>query len=192
MVIVWPSKPSVSKTWKTSTMNIRKLRGLHSHDIVNPIICHQFLAIILILRPALTKLANVLWTRELQKRLDADNIPITAITIHPGFVNTFSDRWPFPRVSRWLVNLFFATPDRGAFTSLIAAASPAVWADPQKYKGAYLQPVGELVEPSDQAKDPKLAEELWRTTENYLEGIGLWCYVVSWFRIAILLDLLIT
>jgi len=128
---------------------------------------------ILILCPGLTKLANVLWTRELQKRLDTDNIPITAITLHPGSVNTFSDRLPFPRVSRWLVNLFFATPDRGAFTSLIAAASPAVRADPQKYKGVYLRPVGELVEPSEQAKDPKLAEELWRTTENYLEGIGL-------------------
>ena len=111
--------------------------------------------------------------KRVTKRLDSDNIPITAITLHPGTVNTFSDRLPFPHVSRWLMNLLFATPDRGAFTSLIAAASPAVRADPQKYKGAYLQPVGELVEPSDQAKDPKLAEELWRTTENYLEGIGL-------------------
>jgi NAD(P)-dependent dehydrogenase (short-subunit alcohol dehydrogenase family) len=155
-------------------MNVGKLYGLQCHDMVNPIMCHQFLAIILILCPALTKLANVLWTRELQKHLDSDNIPITAITLHPGTVNTsISDRLPFPRASRWLMNLFLAMPDRGAFTSLIAAASPAVRADPQKYKGVYLQPVGELVEPSDQAKDPKLAEELWRTTESYLEGIGL-------------------
>jgi len=35
---------------------------------------------------AYTKLANVLWTKELQRRFDAGKIPITAVAIHPGNV----------------------------------------------------------------------------------------------------------
>lgn len=35
---------------------------------------------------AYTKLANVLWTNELQRRFDAQEIPITAMSVHPGNV----------------------------------------------------------------------------------------------------------
>ena len=35
---------------------------------------------------AYTKLANVLWTNELQRRFDAEKIPITAMSVHPGNV----------------------------------------------------------------------------------------------------------
>jgi len=35
-----------------------------------------------------TKLANILYTKELQKRLDADNIPIVVRAVHPGGVWT--------------------------------------------------------------------------------------------------------
>jgi hypothetical protein len=35
---------------------------------------------------AYTKLANVLWTNELQRRFDAGKIPITAMSVHPGNV----------------------------------------------------------------------------------------------------------
>lgn len=37
-------------------------------------------------RAAYTKLANVLWTAELQRRFDAEKIPITVMSIHPGNV----------------------------------------------------------------------------------------------------------
>ena len=38
------------------------------------------------IRAAYTKLANVLWTNELQRRFDAGKIPITAMSVHPGNV----------------------------------------------------------------------------------------------------------
>jgi hypothetical protein len=42
---------------------------------------------------AYTKLANVLWTNELQRRFDAEKIPITAMSVHPG--NVMSGRLSF-------------------------------------------------------------------------------------------------
>lgn len=120
-----------------------------------------------------SKLANILWTRELQKHLDSEGIPITTISLHPGPADSFSRRFPFPRFSGFIVGLFFPSTEVAAYTSVFAAASPIVAADREKYKGKYLTPVGKLTEPSDVAKRPELAEELWVTTEDFLKGIGL-------------------
>ena len=46
-----------------------------------------------IIRAAYTKLANLLWTNELQRRFDAGKIPITAMAVHPG--NVMSGRLSF-------------------------------------------------------------------------------------------------
>jgi hypothetical protein len=42
----------------------------------------------LIISIGLSKLANILFTAELQRRLDADNVPALSITLHPGGVST--------------------------------------------------------------------------------------------------------
>ena len=47
-------------------------------------------------RAGYTKLANILWTTELQRRFDAENIPITAMSVHPG--NVMSGSLPFSRI----------------------------------------------------------------------------------------------
>lgn len=39
-------------------------------------------------RYGLTKLANILWTSEMQRRYNEKKIPITALTVHPGGVLT--------------------------------------------------------------------------------------------------------
>jgi len=39
-------------------------------------------------RYGLSKLAIVLWTKKLQRQFDAEGVPITAISIHPGEVYT--------------------------------------------------------------------------------------------------------
>lgn len=38
--------------------------------------------------PGLSKLANLLFTKELQRRLDADGSSVTAIAVHPGGIRT--------------------------------------------------------------------------------------------------------
>jgi NAD(P)-dependent dehydrogenase (short-subunit alcohol dehydrogenase family) len=123
--------------------------------------------------PAISKLANILYSKELQRRLDVDDIAITVIAVHPGGVGTFYHRLPFQRLFKWLLGFFFLTPDEGAYSAAFAAASPDVRADPLKYKGKFLCPVGILTEVSKQADDLALAKELWQTTESFLESIDV-------------------
>lgn len=40
------------------------------------------------LLPGLSKLANVLFAKELQKRFDAEKIPAIAVSLHPGVIGT--------------------------------------------------------------------------------------------------------
>ncbi|KAG6853071.1 hypothetical protein C0991_007063 [Blastosporella zonata] len=121
---------------------------------------------------SMTKLANVLWMRELQKQVDAVGAAITCMSINPGKVNTFASRMPFPLIASILFAIFFEVSEVGAYTSCFAAASPAVRASPQKYKGTFLEPVGVITEPSDNAKNEELAKELWDTTESVLTSVG--------------------
>ena len=38
--------------------------------------------------PGVSKLMNLLWVSELQRRLDEEGVPITLMTVHPGTVST--------------------------------------------------------------------------------------------------------
>jgi NAD(P)-dependent dehydrogenase (short-subunit alcohol dehydrogenase family) len=121
----------------------------------------------------MTKLANILYASELQRRLTAAGSPITVISIHPGAVNTFSDKPPlsyFKYILMPLMYLFFDNPDKGAYTSAFAAASEEVAKQRDKYKGAYLMPVGKVAEPTNMARNEELSKELWDSVENFLQG----------------------
>ena len=121
----------------------------------------------------MTKLANILYGSELQRRLTAVGSRITVITLHPGTVNTsFSDRPPFSNykfIIKPLLSLLFAHPDKGAYTSVFAAASEEVAKQREKYRGVYLMPVGRVTEPTKMAQDEGLAKELWDTVETFLQ-----------------------
>jgi NAD(P)-dependent dehydrogenase (short-subunit alcohol dehydrogenase family) len=126
--------------------------------------------------PGLTKLATILWMKELQKRLDAEDTAIVAISIDPGDVDTYSDRLTgsYSLVVKTYMNVVFKSWDKGAYNSVIAAASPIVRQHPEKYKGAYLEGAnGKISEPSRLAQDPEVAAELWKTTEDFVKSIGL-------------------
>lgn len=126
-------------------------------------------------RYGVSKLMMVTYTTELQRRLSAKSIPITCISLQPGSVDTgWAWRTPYPRVAAVVFKLFFIKPDQGAYTSCFAAASPLVKADPDKYKGQYIRPVGRIVAKNPNADKVNLAEELWETTERFLEGLGLY------------------
>ena len=145
-----------------------------------------------------TKLANILWTTELQRRFDAENIRITAMSVHPG--NVMSGRLPFfciqevravmillpfanvtegnvklftsltfGRVINWGFSLFFISPHDGGYTPAWAAASRRVFEERDRYKGKYLVPYGDLEDASKDARREDLARELWDTTERVLK-----------------------
>jgi len=58
------------------------------------------------------------------------------------------------------------SPLEGAMTSLFAATHPIIWAEKERFKGAYLMPYGVVESPGEEAMNPRLAEELWNTVRR--------------------------
>ncbi|KAI6169778.1 hypothetical protein EDD17DRAFT_1463378 [Pisolithus thermaeus] len=129
-------------------------------------------------RYCLSKLTNVLYASELNRRLASSADPaesrIMAISVHPGFVDTFSQK---PEVARLhlsllvglLVSPFAATPELGAYNTIFAAAAPVVRREREKYGGGYLAPVGKLEEIEEERELDERARELWDTVEKFLK-----------------------
>jgi NAD(P)-dependent dehydrogenase (short-subunit alcohol dehydrogenase family) len=104
-----------------------------------------------------SKLANILFTRELARRLEAG--AVTANCLHPGFVaSRFGDNNPgLPRLGIGLAKRFFAlTPEQGAETVVYLAASPEV----AGVTGGYFDKCRVRL-PSAEAQDDAVARRLW-------------------------------
>jgi NAD(P)-dependent dehydrogenase (short-subunit alcohol dehydrogenase family) len=104
-----------------------------------------------------SKLANILFTRELARRLAGAGV--TANCIHPGFVATGLGQRTggiFGRVVRFAM-LFAGPPERGAQTIVHLASSPDVAA----VTGGYFIPVGRQAEPCANARADLAARRLW-------------------------------
>jgi NAD(P)-dependent dehydrogenase (short-subunit alcohol dehydrogenase family) len=113
-----------------------------------------------------SKLANILFTRELARRLAGTGV--TANCLHPGVVKTrFGDSSggvlglliPFLR-------LFFISPEQGAATLVYLASSPEV-ADTT---GGYFVK-RKLTEPSAAARDDAAAKRLWIESEKLASAV---------------------
>lgn len=108
---------------------------------------------------AVSKLANVLFTRELARREAGSGV--TAYAVHPGMVA--SDVWRnVPWGVRHVFKLFLRSPERGAATTLHCATSPEV----ASHSGRYYEECHER-RPSKLAEDDALALELWRRSEAW-------------------------
>ena len=108
-----------------------------------------------------SKLANILFTRELARRLKGTGV--TANTLHPGFVATrFADnsRGLFARIVSVAKN-FALTPEQGAETLVHLASSPEVAGT----TGAYFHK-NRAVSPSAQARSDSDAARLWEISER--------------------------
>jgi retinol dehydrogenase-12 len=103
-----------------------------------------------------SKLANVLFTRALARRLDP--AIVTAACLHPGMIATdIGDRAGALAGLGWrLAKLFIPGPDKGAETSVFLATTP----DATRFHGAYV--IGKAIaEPDPAARDDRLGEALW-------------------------------
>jgi NAD(P)-dependent dehydrogenase (short-subunit alcohol dehydrogenase family) len=103
-----------------------------------------------------SKLANILFTRELARRLIGSGV--TANCLHPGFVATGLGQRDngLINVIVWLTFCFAGRPERGAETIVYLASDPAV-AD---MTGEYFY-AGRTARPSHEARDDEAARRLW-------------------------------
>jgi NAD(P)-dependent dehydrogenase (short-subunit alcohol dehydrogenase family) len=125
-----------------------------------------------------SKLANLMFALELQRRSDADGWRLMSTAAHPGWATTGlmangpgTDSLMF-RMSRVVAPMLAGTPRSGALPQLYAAT------DPRAKKGAYYGPSGllELKGPpgkvgmAGKAKDLAVAARLWTISEQ-LTGV---------------------
>ena len=112
-----------------------------------------------------SKLANVLFTRELSRRLAGTGV--TANTLHPGFVGTniAQKGGVLGAVGHAFTRMFGKSPEKGARTSLFLAMSPEVDGVTGEYfdglRPARLKP---------HALDETAARRLWAASEDLVSA----------------------
>jgi NAD(P)-dependent dehydrogenase (short-subunit alcohol dehydrogenase family) len=113
-----------------------------------------------------SKLANILFTRELARRLAGTGV--IANCLHPGFVATRfgENNGILFRVGLQIARPFALTPEQGAETIVYLASSPDVAAT----TGAYFVKC-KVARPSRAAQDDAAARRLWEESER-LAGRG--------------------
>lgn len=109
-----------------------------------------------------SKLANVLYTRELAKRY-ADK-GITAYSLHPGGVATNIAGRSFFRRTLYRLLGGFLSAARGAKTSVYLATE----ADIEKHTGSYFNEFCKVKSGSKLSQDTALAERLWQESEKLI------------------------
>ena len=129
-----------------------------------------------------TKLANILFTRELARRLG--DTGVTANSVHPGFVASrfgrdgdtglLGEARDAARCSRSR-----SAPTQGAQTSIYVASDPRV----DGITGGYWVKSRARSTPSDAAQDDAAAPRLWEVSEQLVQpdqtGVSVALYPVS-------------
>jgi len=116
-----------------------------------------------------SKLANVLYASELQRRLKADGVTnVTAYSLHPGGIMTDLQRHTGGAMGYLLWGLdscgLFKSIPQGAATSVTCATSDKVL----PHAGGYFEDCNP-VKPSAYGQDAEMAKKLWEVTEKELE-----------------------
>ncbi|NUW32222.1 SDR family NAD(P)-dependent oxidoreductase [Nonomuraea sp. SMC257] len=99
-----------------------------------------------------SKLANLLFTLELQRRAERTRADLRSVATHPGATAT-----NIVKVGplKPLLSLFLLSPEAGALPSLYAATSPDIRG------GEFVGPKLRLLTPSADARSEELAARLW-------------------------------
>jgi NAD(P)-dependent dehydrogenase (short-subunit alcohol dehydrogenase family) len=122
---------------------------------------------------AQSKLANVLFTYQLQRRFESAGVDTLAAAVHPGATKTdLPVHWPMVRM---LTPLIGQTPEMGALPALYAAFSPNVnggdFYGPRNWGGLKGPP--KKLRSSDRSYDADVAAELWTASEALTE-VAYW------------------
>lgn len=109
-----------------------------------------------------SKLANILFTRELARRMKGSNISTAAL--HPGFIRTnfggIQNKQKFSAlVFKAFASLFAGSPEQGAATSVHLA-------DAEKISSGLYYAKEKPVIPSRSSRNDILAAELWKISEE--------------------------
>ncbi|KAH9451094.1 hypothetical protein Pst134EB_018592 [Puccinia striiformis f. sp. tritici] len=124
-----------------------------------------------------SKLSNILFNNELQRRLQDTNIHCLAV--HPGVVDTdlfrgLEESYPIIKpilgLKSFLRGTVFLSPEQGTITQLYAATSPEI--TEKKLKGKYLVPYAQVQDPSVLAQDKEntLSLQFWSLCESLYES----------------------
>ncbi len=109
-----------------------------------------------------SKTANILYTRELARRLEGSGV--TANALHPGAVATRLGRGSggvlIDALQR-VIGVFMKSPEQGAETSIFLASAPEL----DGVNGRYFANKKEK-QPRPHASDPVLAKRLWELSEG--------------------------
>lgn len=120
---------------------------------------------------AAAKLANILFTAELQRRLDSVDSDVRAQAAHPGFVDTGIYRESGP-VSKLMVRVLAQSPQQGALPVLYAAVGDIrgnSFTGPSRFM--HMRGAPQLIDRSPTAQDSELARRLWTVSEQ-LTGVA--------------------
>jgi NAD(P)-dependent dehydrogenase (short-subunit alcohol dehydrogenase family) len=117
-----------------------------------------------------SKLANLMFTYELQRRLSGAGTTI-AVAAHPGLADTELTRYS-PGVTRPLASLISQKAMMGALPTLRAATDPGVLGGQYYGPGGLFRTRGypKLTESSRQSHDPAVQRRLWTVSEE-LTGV---------------------
>ncbi len=112
-----------------------------------------------------SKLANLLFMYELDRRLRAADSPTMAVGCHPGIASTELGRH-MPKIftiALPLVKLVFNSPAQGAWPTLMAATSAEIEGGDYTGPSRLGETSGEAekAKSTDRARDPELAARLW-------------------------------
>ncbi|ROR66333.1 SDR family NAD(P)-dependent oxidoreductase [Agrococcus jenensis] len=122
-----------------------------------------------------SKLANLLFTAELDRRLRASGSSVRALAAHPGLVRTaIYDRPAGQRPNLWdrLVPVLGQSADEGALPSLLAATGDVpggAFVGPERM--LHMRGGAQLIGRSRRAEDPVLAAELWAASEQMTAAV---------------------
>jgi NAD(P)-dependent dehydrogenase (short-subunit alcohol dehydrogenase family) len=158
----------------TVSSHMHRLGRLHDDDIAatkarNPWIVY-----------GTSKLANLLFTAELSRRLEAANLRTTALTAHPGWTRSnlagsgaaLSDSRVRRRLGRAAGSNLGQSAAGGALPVLCAATSSSLHNGQYVGPSAFLQMFGapRVAQPSRRARDLSMAAQLWAVSEE-LTGV---------------------
>ncbi|CAG8484129.1 3620_t:CDS:2 [Diversispora eburnea] len=117
-----------------------------------------------------SKLANILFSLELNKRLADKEVYVNSV--HPGVVKTdlyrnLKDSMGFlAKPIEMITGLIMISSEEGAMTSLYCATSPEIIE--KNLRGKYFVPNGKLSNPEKSGTDEDLALKLWKYSEELI------------------------